>query len=419
MKVRIIPSLIDGSLRAPTSKSVAQLAIAAASLSQSESIIKNITWSNNVYAAISVAESLGSICTILENKLKIFGGKGTRTNAMNCGDSALCMRMFAPIAALNKNEIKIFANESLSKRPTGMLEEALKQAGAVCTTQNGFPPVTVKGPMKGGIINVDGSVSSQVLTGLLIALPLLQEQSTLHVNSLVNKEYIDITLSLMNSFGVCVENHDYKQFVIPGNQSYKPTKYTVEGDWSGSSFLMVGAAIAGKVKIINLSIQSFQPDKKIVDVLKMVGASIKIKENEIVCKHKSLHAFSFDATDCPDLFPSLIALAARCKGKSRIIGTHRLLYKESNRLEILIREFSKMGVLIKNEENSLIVESGQLRSVEIFPENDHRIAMATAITYLGSNQAPIIHQAECVNKSFPGFWDEIKCLGIQTEIMYA
>jgi 3-phosphoshikimate 1-carboxyvinyltransferase len=272
--------------------------------------------------------------------------------------------------------------------------------------------------MHGGLVKVNGSVSSQFVTGLLLALPVLKENSVIEVDSLASRHYIDITLSVMNQFGVNAENYDYKRFEISGGQSYKCTELNVEGDWSGSSFLLVAAAIAGKVKIKNLNSDSLQPDKAILKVLEQCGANIKIKDHEIVCKHKSLNAFEYDATNSPDLFPPLVALASKCKGKSRIIGTHRLIYKESNRLDTLIREFSKMGVLISSEGNSLVVESGSLKSVEINPENDHRIAMAAAITYLGSNQMPTINQAECVNKSFPGFWEEIKCLGVKSEMIY-
>ena len=418
MKVRIIPSLIDGTINAPSSKSVAQRAIASALLAQGNSLIKNITWSNDVLAAISVAENLGAIPTIIDNNLNIKGGRIMLSPVVNCGESALCMRMFAPIAALYENEITLNASGSLLKRPIGMIENSLRQMGAVVNTQNGFPPITIKGPIKGGVVKVDGSVSSQVLSGLLLALAVLREDSIIETESLVSRHYVDITLSVMNSFGVTAENQNYQRFVIKGNQNYKPTEFYVEGDWSSCSFLLVAAAIAGKIKIKNLSDKSIQPDKKILEVLESVGASIKIKEDSIVCKHKSLNAFSFDATDCPDLFPPLVALASKCKGISKIHGTNRLQYKESNRLEVILREFSKMGIQIKNEENTLFIESGALKSCEIFPENDHRIAMAAAITYLGSNQTPIIYQAECVNKSFPGFWDEIKCLGVQSEIIH-
>lgn len=418
MKVRIIPSLIDGTINAPSSKSVAQRAIAAALLAQGNSLIKDITWSNDVLAAISVAENMGSLLTIVENNLKINGGRKIQSPVFNCGESALCMRMFSPIAALFENEITFNASGSLLKRPVNMLENSLRQLGAIVNTQNGFPPITIKGPVKGGVVRVDGSVSSQVVSGLLLALPVLCEDSIIEVESLVSKHYVDITLSVMNSFGVTAENQNYQRFVIKGNQNYKPTEFYVEGDWSSCSFLLVAAAIAGKIKVKNLSNKSIQPDKKILEVLESVGASIKRKEDSIVCKHKSLNAFSFDATDCPDLFPPLVALASKCKGISKIHGTNRLQYKESNRLEVILREFTKMGLKIKNEENTLFIEPGTLKSCEIFPENDHRIAMAAAITYLGSNQTPIIHQAECVNKSFPGFWDEIKCLGVQAEIIH-
>lgn len=417
MKVIIHPSQIDGKLSAPTSKSMAQRAIAIASITKGVSFIKNITWSEDVTAALSIAQSLGSQVEITQNSLKVQGGNDIDSFTLNCNESGLCMRMFAPIAALFEKELKLTASGSLLLRPVGMIEEALYKMGVKCFTDNGKPPINIQGPIKSGNIKIDASISSQLITGLLISLPTIGTDSILEVDNLVSKQYVDVTISVMNSFGISVYNNNYKQFVIKGNQTYKPVEINIEGDWSSSSFLLVAAAISGKIKITNLSLNSFQPDKNIIEVLEQAGANIKIKDETIICKHNSLKAFNFDATDCPDLFPPLVALASNCKGKSTIAGIHRLVHKESNRLEVIIREFSKMGVKINKNNNSLEIEPGKFISTEINPENDHRIAMAAAVAYLGSNEIIEINQAECVRKSYPGFWEEIKCMGIKTEVV--
>lgn len=418
MKIIVKPSQIDGKLTAPSSKSVAQRAIAIAMLTKGTSSIKNTTWANDVISALSVAQSLGAKAEITKDSLIIEGGNNIESNILNCGESGLCIRMFSPIAALFNNELNLTATGSLLLRPVNMVEDALKKMGVKCISNNGKPPLTIEGPVKTGNIKIDGSISSQLITGLLISLPTVNSDSVLEVDNLASKHYVDITLSVMKSFGVYAENNNYKQFVIKGNQTYKPTEYSIEGDWSSSSFLLVAAAISGKIKITNLFSNSFQPDKSIIEVLKLVGAKVSIKKDYITCKHSSLKSFNFDATDCPDLFPPLVALASNCKGKSTITGIHRLIYKESNRLEVLIREFSKMGIKIIQNNNSLEIEPRNLISTEINPENDHRIAMAAAIAYLGSAEKVIIHNAECVSKSYPGFWEEIKCMGVKTEVIY-
>ncbi|MBI5538484.1 MAG: 3-phosphoshikimate 1-carboxyvinyltransferase [Bacteroidia bacterium] len=417
MKIIIHPSKIDGKLSAPTSKSVAQRAIAIASITKGASFIKNITWSDDVIAALSIAESLGSQIKVTQDSLKVEGGNDIESDTLNCNESGLCMRMFAPIAALFEKQLTLIASGSLLLRPAGMIEEALNKLGVSCTTNNGKPPIKITGPIKTGNINIDASISSQLITGLLISLPTINNDSFLEVDNLVSKQYVDVTLSVMNSFGVSIKNNNYKQFVIKGNQTYKPAEINIEGDWSSSSFLLVAAAISGKITITNLSLNSFQPDKNIIDVLEQTGAKIKFNNNTFTCKHSQLKAFNFDATDCPDLFPPLVALASNCNGKSTITGINRLIHKESNRLEVLIREFSKMGVKISQKNNSLEIERGKLISTEINPENDHRIAMAAAIAYLGSNEIITINQAECVRKSYPGFWEEIKCMGIKAEVV--
>ena len=418
MKVIIKPSLIDGKLSAPSSKSVAQRAIACASLANGTSILKNITWSGDVTSALSISENMGNHADIENDSLKITGSNKIISDPWDCGESGLCIRMFSPIAALFEKQITLNASGSLLNRPVKMIEDAFQNMGVKCNTMQGKPPVMVQGPLKGGHFKIDGSESSQLVTGLLIALPLLENDSILEVDSLVSKEYIDITVDVMKKFGVQIENQNYSRFLIPGKQSYKPAEISIEGDWSSASYLLVAAAIAGKMKIEKMFSQSFQPDRKIVDVLLDAGANVKVKSNSVICKHKKLNGFVFNATDCPDLFPSLVALAARSKERSVITGTHRLLNKESNRKDILIREFSKMGVNITLDADSLVIRPGKIVSAVINPENDHRIAMATAVAYLGTNETVTILQAECVNKSYPGFWEELKCMGVHVEIIH-
>lgn len=411
MKVVIYSTFIDGAIISPSSKSFAQRAIAVASLADGCSIIRNVTWCGDVMSALNAAGALGASYGIENGNLLIYGKAEPVSGTIDCGESGLSIRMFAPIAALNNEQFIITGTGTLLKRPVHILEEPLKLLGVEITTNNGYPPVKIKGPLKNKNITVDGSVSSQVLTGLLIAMPLVQGNSEIKTKSLASKNYIDITLSVMKTFGVSVDNNGYDSFLIEGGQKYKPAEIEIEGDWSSAAFILTAAALSGKVKIKKLSVNSLQPDKIIFNILQQSGATVKAVDNNVTCKQKQLKAFTFDACNCPDLFPPLTALACRCNGRSRIHGVQRLVYKESNRLEVLIREFSKTGSRLFCEDNTLVIEPGELQPAEIFPENDHRIAMAAAVLYCGSDKIVVINQAECVNKSYPGFWEDLKCLG--------
>jgi len=416
MVVQVNYSVIEGKINAPTSKSVAQRAVAMALLCDGTSILENVTFCNDVYAAINIAENLGARIEVKDITLKIEGGLKYKTKDIFCGDSALCLRMFAPIAALLNKEIILSGSENLNKRPISVIEKPLSELMVTCNTNNGFAPVMLKGPLVSKNISIDGSITSQFLTGLLISLSFVANNCVLFVDNLVSKKYIDITINLLEKFGIRIINNNYKEFTISGNQKFKSTKINIEGDWSSCSFLLVAAAINGKVKINNLNSNSFQPDKAILEILKKTGASVKINDSKIVCKKSNLIGFEFDATDTPDLFPPLVSLAVNCKGISKIKGTHRLLYKESNRLNILIREFTKAGVKIYCSNNELVIEPSVLISNIFEPENDHRIAMAIAVAYVQSQSTCTINQAECVNKSYPGFWEHLKCLGANIKI---
>jgi 3-phosphoshikimate 1-carboxyvinyltransferase len=288
-----------------------------------------------------------------------------------------------------------------------MVEVPLKQLGVEVTTQNGYLPIQVKGPLKGGDCYVDGSVSSQFLTGLLMALPLATKDSTLFVTDLKSKPYIDMTLALLADFGIRITHDDYQKFSIQGNQKYKAQSYQIEGDWSGAAFLLVAGAIAGQVTVTNLSAYSTQADKAILQALQMAGAYLSIEANQVTVTHKPLSAFVFDATHCPDLFPPLVALAAHCKGTSVITGAKRLLHKESNRALSLSQEFGKMGIKIEVYGDQMQITGGEIQSADVHSHNDHRIAMACATATLFGSATVTIDAAEAINKSYPTFFDDL------------
>lgn len=400
---------VAGSLTAPASKSYAQRAIAAALLARGESKLENLTLCNDVEAALGVAEALGAAITHTDTTYTISGGFNPRLSKLNIGESGLATRLFTPIAALSAAPMTLVGEGSILRRPIAMMEEPLQRLGVEVKTKGGYLPIEVKGPIGGAELTVDGSLSSQFITGLLMALPLSDRDTVMHVNSLKSKPYIDMTLSVAEAFGVSIEHENYDHFFIEGGQTYTPTCYNVEGDWSGASCLLVAGATSGEITITNLNHVSLQADLAIVDALGKAGARVTTTRNSVTVAESPLRAFRFDATHCPDLFPALAALAASCEGTSEIMGTDRLRHKESDRAETIADVFRKMGIEVDLDTPNLMrVTGGAIKSAKVSSHNDHRIAMAAAVAGLRSDGQVVVKHAEAVEKSYPGFWEELR-----------
>jgi 3-phosphoshikimate 1-carboxyvinyltransferase len=366
---------------------------------------------------LETARTLGATVERRGNDVVIssdFFVKNTTEKKLFCGESGLLTRMITPVAALLPHEVEIAGHGSLSARPIDMVEAPLRDLGASVSTCNGKLPIRVKGALRGGCTAIDGSLSSQLLTGLLMALPLAQGNSEIRVSNLKSKPYVDITIALLKFFGVEVVNDSYKIFRIRGNQKYTPCTYNVEGDWSGASCPLVAGAIAGSVTVANLDVSSTQADKEILTVLKRAGAEISVTQlgalSNITASKSKLQAFAFDATDCPDLFPAVVALAAQCNGVSQILGTQRLTHKESNRALTLQQEFGKLGIQVALQGDEMLVTGGKIRGGEVSAHNDHRIAMSLATAALRAESEVVIDQAESVSKSYPEFWEDFERL---------
>jgi 3-phosphoshikimate 1-carboxyvinyltransferase len=431
MQVTIQPSLIKGTIQAPTSKSSMQRACAATLLAKDETIIKNPGHSNDDKAALGILTSLGCQWSMINGLLTIDSSKSFLNPSfaihdspltINCGESGLGIRMFAPIIALSEKRITINGSGSLLTRPMDFFDEVLPQLGVEIISNNGKLPLQIKGPLQPQNIEIDGSLSSQFLTGLLMAFAASGVNDVaIKVNNLKSKPYIDLTLQVMKHFGWIVENKNYEEFYFA--QSSKPEaqkstiNYTVEGDWSGGAFLLVAGAIAGNITVKGLDIHSTQADKKIIDALKDCGAKLLIENNQIEIGPSSLKAFHFDATDCPDLFPPLVALASYCNGTTTIKGVNRLAHKESDRAITLQEEFAKMGIGIKLNDDLMFINGNKnIRGTEVHSRHDHRIAMACAVAALRANGQTVIDEAQAINKSYPDFFDHIKSLGASVSL---
>lgn len=417
MIVKIQPGKISGNIDAPTSKSSMQRACAAALLNNGKTIIGNPGRSNDDLAALGVIDNLGAKVLQQSTNELVIESEGVKpvSREMNCGESGLGIRMFAPIAALSDQEIIINGTGSLLSRPMDFFDEIFPKLGIEIESNHGKLPIKIKGPLKPVDITIDGSLSSQFLTGLLMAYgKAATKPVTITVNNLKSKPYIDLTLQVMQEFGYSVINHQYESFEIhPVNvPSHQPKNYLVEGDWSGAAFLLVAGAIAGEITIKGLNVFSSQADKAILRALTMSEAIVSIAEDQIVIGPGKLKAFHFDATDCPDLFPPLVALASFCEGTTVIEGVSRLAHKESNRGLTLQEEFGKMGIEITLQDDLMLVKGGTgLKAATVHSHHDHRIAMACAVAALRAEGETTIEEAEAINKSYPTFYSDLKNLG--------
>ena len=402
---------LSGTITPPCSKSYAQRALAAALLAEGETVLRNLDFCDDTLSAIRVIETLGAKVERLDERtVRVIGGLAPQSNVLNVGESGLATRMFTPIASLCNMPITIDGRGTLLYRPMHMMIEPLRKLGVDVRDGGGRLPVEVCGPIKGGEIEVDGSVSSQFLTGLLMALPLAEEDTTIAVENAVSKPYLDMTIDMASKFGVKISHNDYKEFYVEGSQKYEAVDIAIEGDWSAAAMMLVAGAIAGKITLTNISLLSKQADVAICDALVRAGALVTSEPNSITVEERDLVAFEFDATQCPDLFPALAAWAAAAEGESVIYGTHRLEHKESNRAEAIKHEYAKLGIEVRLEGDAMYIRGGEIHSAECESYHDHRIAMSLAVSALRSDGEILIHNAECVAKSYPDFFEVLEVL---------
>ena len=405
MRVTVSPSVVSGSLQAPASKSSMQRACAAALVSQGVTVIRNPGNSNDDLAALEVIRDLGAAVTNLPDGSIQIQSNGVRPDRsmVNCGESGLGIRMFAPLVAMSSQEMTIEGEGSLLRRPMDFFDTIFPLLKVSVVSNRGKLPLQIRGPLQPASITVDGSLSSQFLTGLLMAYAASDARDvTIQVTDLKSRPYIDLTLQVMRHFGLPVpQNNQYRSFHFSG-ESKMPvdsvTDYTVEGDWSGGAFLLVASAVAGHIDVLGLDPQSTQADKAILRALPARGEAVR--------------PFTFDATDCPDLFPPLVALAAFANGTSFIQGVRRLAHKESDRSLTLQEEFGKLGIVILLKDDVMEVQgTGKIRSAAVDAHGDHRIAMACAVAALRASGPVMIEGAEAINKSYPSFFEDLKKAG--------
>jgi 3-phosphoshikimate 1-carboxyvinyltransferase len=426
--VKIHPGHVSGEITAPASKSSMQRAAAAALVSGGKSVIRNPGISNDDQASVGVIEALGAFVSTdasgaLEVDTTILSTGADKEIEVHFGESGLGIRMFTSIAALRSGRTHIQGEGSLTSRPMDFFDRTLPQLGVSVKSNQGKLPLEIQGSLVPKDITIDGSLSSQFLTGLLLAYSAADARDvTITVSNLKSRPYVDLTLKVMADFGLKLPvNNNYESFYF-GKEIHKrnkaTTNYQVEGDWSGGAFLLVAGAIKGPITVKGLDPLSTQADKAVLQALQDTGCRLSVQQDQIQIGpaegKQPLQAFHFDATDCPDLFPPLVALAAYCAGKTVIQGVSRLAHKESNRALTLQEEFGKLGVQIELVDDLMIIEGGAaLRgNTKTHSRHDHRIAMAAAVAALGANGPVEIEQAAAVKKSYPNFYRHLENLGV-------
>tara|TARA_R110002072_G_scaffold282761_1_gene445858 strand:- start:83067 stop:84317 length:1251 start_codon:yes stop_codon:yes gene_type:complete len=415
MMQKVTNSQLSGDISIPASKSDAQRAILCAALSSEISVIHNVGKSNDVKAMLKNVQLLGAKVDFLDNKVQIEGVNSIPEQvALNVGESGLGLRLLVGILASQFGEQSITGQGSIMRREQSFFCENLINNGVDIITNHNYLPITIKGKLKGGRITVDGSQSSQYISGLLMGLPLLENDTLLLVENPVSIPYIDMTLTTLKSFGIEIIHENYTSYSIKGGQKYHSCNYFVESDWSSASYWIVAAALSDNLTLLGLNLQSKQADRAILYALELANCEVDHVDDDLTVNGSFKFPFEFDATHCPDLFPALVVLAAFCFGNSKIRGLNRLVNKESNRGLVLQKEFGKLGIQIDLEGDEMIIHGGQLlHSAEVDSHNDHRIAMALAIVGTKTKGGITINNAEAVAKSYPEFWTDLDALSSQ------
>jgi 3-phosphoshikimate 1-carboxyvinyltransferase len=403
-----------------------QRACAAALIKQQPVVLHNPGISNDDLAAIDILKNFGIQVNVAANGTMLLQPNNNTQDipTLHCGESGLGIRMFTPLVSHLPQGITITGEGSLLTRPMHFFEHVLPQLGVKVSTNNGCVPIHIQGPLVPNNITIDGSLSSQFLTGLLFAYAKAyangyQQTTTINVVNLKSKPYIDLTLHIMQVFELPVpQNNNYRSFVFEPTQSSSTASitYQVEGDWSGAAFLLVAGAINGNLTVKGLDVFSTQADKAILQALMDCGCRLSIQPEQIEVSSLPLKAFHFNATDCPDLFPPLVALAANATGTSVIEGVHRLAHKESNRALTLQATFAKLGVDIRFQDDMMLIKgTSQLQGATVSSHHDHRIAMACAVAALKCNSAVTITEANAVAKSYPNFYQHLQQVGVSIQ----
>lgn len=409
---------VDGAINLPGSKSVSNRALLLAALACGKTVLTNLLDSDDVRHMLNALSALGINYTLSADRTRCdITGNGGALRASGdlelfLGNAGTAMRPLAAALCLGQNEIVLTGEPRMKERPIGHLVDSLRQGGANIDylEQENYPPLRLRGGFTGGDIEVDGSVSSQFLTALLMTAPLAPEDTTIRVKGeLVSKPYIDITLNLMKTFGVEITNHHYQQFVVKGGQQYhSPGRYLVEGDASSASyFLAAGAIKGGTVKVTGIGRKSMQGDIRFADVLEKMGATITWGDDFIACTRGELHAIDMDMNHIPDAAMTIATTALFAKGTTTLRNIYNWRVKETDRLFAMATELRKVGAEVEEGHDYIrITPPAKLQHADIGTYNDHRMAMCFSLVALSDTPVTIL-DPKCTAKTFPDYFEQL------------
>ena len=417
--VKFSPFVPNGTVNVPPSKSDVHRAIICAAMANGVSRISPVALSNDIKATIGCIKALGADAVLENNVLTVDGTNmyKNKTALLDCGESGSTLRFFIPIAAVGNINATFVGKGKLPQRPIGIFTEALPKAGTVCKTEGGLP-LEIKGQLKSGIFEIPGNVSSQFITGLLLALPILEGDSEIVLASpLESVGYIAMTIRTMKQFGVNIQATE-KGWHIKGGQSYKTCDYTTDGDWSQAAFFMVLGAVSGKVTVKGVAKDSTQGDKKCAEILARFGAKVTQLDNEVTVEKGELKAITIDASQIPDLVPVLSVCAAFAEGTTKIINAERLRIKECDRLKATAELLNNLGGKVKELSDGLeITGVSSLKGGNVNGYNDHRIVMSAAVCAARSDEDITATFAMSINKSYPDFYIDYNSIGGKANVL--
>ena len=416
MNCKIQKSKLNGKITCPSNKSYTHRAIFLAALSDGKSIVKKILHSNDTVATISACRGFGVKVEEVENNVTIKNkiGETVQSSIINAENSGTTIRIAIAIAALSGGNTTLTGDDSLKKRPMRPILDALERMGVKTESNEGRPPIHINGKIQGKEISINGDISSQFISALLIIAPRLPDGLIINVEGkLVSKPYVDLTIAIMKKFGVGVKiEEEYKRYVV-SHQIYKPTTFSIPSDFSNLALLLAANVLLGDGLDIEISLGDMpQGDEAIVDILEKLGVNVTLEDDIITTESPiSLKGGKFDLSDTPDLLPAIAILALKSEKPIEMFNVKHARYKETDRIAIISRELKKIGLNVEEKDDGMILKkSSELIPAELNSENDHRLFMAFSIAGMFVGECTV-SDPDAVKVSYPEFISDLVNVG--------
>ena len=420
MEMRCTPAILSGKIKAISSKSHAHRVLICSALADELTKINCNVLSKDITATLECLKMLGADIKTEENTILVTPQKFREKAEIDCGESGSTLRFLLPVVSALGVDATIIAHGRLPERPLSPLKEELEKKGVIFQTDKEFP-LHITGKLQSGEYELAGNISSQFISGLLFALPLLDGDSKISlIPPAQSKPYIDMTIETLRGFGIEIREEE-NTYIIKGNQKYiSPKEITIDGDWSNSAFFLCAGAISNDgVTVSGLNVNSAQGDKKILDILKRMGATVQINKNEITVKKNKLMGTMVNGGDIPDLVPIVSVMGAMCdKGVTHIVNASRLRLKESDRIATTEALLTKVGAAVSETDDGLVIwGENELIGGRVEGANDHRIVMSAAILSCLCSLPVDIFGVEAVEKSYPHFFEDFNSLGGKANVI--